>query len=380
MKPRSWHVGECCIVAAAGLMPSHPLVAQRLIDLTQRPEAVIDEAFTSIAGVRGLPGSLAVVTDQLEKRLFLANFADGRLTPIGRQGEGPAEYRFPTAPLAGPSNTTYVVDASLLRTLVVSPAGAIVSIVRLPRAELLSGAIARGSDHRGRLYLEGSSFDPERGTFSDSVDILRWNPHDNRIDTIGRVWSGGRVIVTRPTGKASLARSTTPYPSLDAWAVYPDGDVAIVHHHPFRMDVVDPLGTVRWGSPLTYKPLPVAAADRRAYRERMSFVRSSATMRGGGGGPQRSGVEISDEEFPQFMPPFVASSLLMSPDGELWIGRSHAAGDTAWYYHIVDARGGIVAMAKVRTDSKVVGFGPGTVYVAKTDPADDLVYLERYRR
>lgn len=137
-------------------------------------------------------------------------------------------------------------------------------------------------------------------------------------------------------------------------------------------------GTVRRGSPLTYRSLPVTAADRMTYRERMSFVRSSATLKGGGNGPQLSGIEVSDEEFPRLMPPFVASSIVMSPDGDLWIGRSHAARDTVLYYDIVSATGGVVAIATVGIDSRVVGFGPGTVCVARTDPAGDLVYLERY--
>lgn len=381
MKANPWRLGESCLLAVAVLLPSQPLKAQRLIDLTRRPDAVIHEPFTSIAGVRGLPGSIAVVTDHIERLLFLVDFADGSLTPIGRQGEGPAEYRFPSVPLAGPSNTTYVVDASLQRALVVSPTGAIVSTVRLPRAGLPSGTLARGSDQSGRLYFEGNSFDPERETFLDSVEVLRWNPRDNRLDTVSRVWSGGRVIVNWPTGKASLARSITPYPALDAWAVYPDGAIAIVRHQPFRVDIVNTAGTVRRGTPLTYKPRPVTAADRTMYRKRMSLVRSSAVLKGGGsGGPQSSGIKVSDEEFPRLMPPFVAASIAMSPDGQLWIGRSHSASDTARYYDILDTRGGVVATAKVGRDSKVVGFGLGTVYVARTDPADDLVYLERYVR
>jgi hypothetical protein len=368
------------MLALAVFPPCHPLAAQRVIDLTQRPLGVIHESFTSIAGVRALPNGRAVVTDQADQRLLLVNFADGSATPIGRQGEGPAEYRFPLAPLPGPLNTTYVVDASLQRMLLVSTAGAIVSTVSLSRAGLPVGANPHGSDRSGRVYFEQDSFDPDRGTFSDSVSILRWNPHDSRIDRIGRVWSGGRVIVNRPTGKASLARSITPYPALDAWAVYPNGDIAIVHHQPFRLDVVSATGVVRHGSPRSYPPLPVTAADRSAYRKQMSFVRSGASLKGGGTGPQRSEDVVPDAEFPLSMPPFVASSVAMSPDGQLWIGRSHPAGEHLWYYDIFDARGAVVAVAKIAAGSKVVGFGPGVVYVARTDPADDLVYLERYER
>ncbi len=103
-------------------------------------------------------------------------------------------------------------------------------------------------------------------------------------------------------------------------------------------------------------------------------------MKSGDTGPQLSSDKTADGEFPQLMPPFVASSIVMSPDGELWIGRSHAAGDRVWYYDVIDARGVLIAIAKVGTGSRVVGFGPGAVYVVRTDPADDLAHLERYRR
>ncbi len=36
--------------------------------------------------------------------------------------------------------------------------------------------------------------------------------------------------------------------------------------------------------------------------------------------------------------------------------------------------------AALNPHSTIVGFGVGTAYVARKDPEDGLVYLERYRR
>lgn len=370
----------CLVALLTFASPSHA-DAQRQIDLTGKPDAAIADGFTMVTGVRELPGNLAVVTDQFEHLLFLANFATKALAPLGRQGEGPAEYRFPMMPLAGPANTTVVMDATLRRTLTISADGKIVSTAPVPTAGLTAGVVsAFGTDRSGRMYFEGNSFDQSRGSFSDSVAIVRWNPRDERAVVLGKVWSGGRVIVKRADGNMSMARSITPFPSMDAWAVRPNGDVLVVHHEPFRVDVIDTTGAIKPGLPLPYQPLAVTAADRAAHREKMKVVRSGAALKNGGMGQQRMGQTVSDEEFPKTLPPFVAASVIVTPEGELWIGRSHAASDATWRYDIVDVNGKVAGFAKLAANARVVGFGTGTVYVARTDPTDDLVYLERYRR
>jgi hypothetical protein len=46
---------------------------------------------------------------------------------------------------------------------------------------------------------------------------------------------------------------------------------------------------------------------------------------------------------------------------------------------VFDQQGRKIAEVTLRPRSRVVGFGQGTVYVARSDE-DDLQYLERYRR
>ncbi len=360
------------------LLPLHAAAAQRQLDLTGPPDAVIRDAFSRLDGVRELAGGRVVATDQVERSVYLADFGTGRRQAVGRQGDGPGEYRFPMAPLAGQSGAVWLPDATLRRIQVVTPEGRLAAGPRWPTADVPGGVGSpRGTDNLGRIYFEGSSFNADRGTFIDSVAIIRWNPVENRGSVVTRVWSGGRVMV----GGASLARSITPYPHLDAWAVLPDGRVAIVHHNPFRLDIVGTDGTVRRGTPIPHTPVVVSAADRQAFRDRTESLRSSAMrVGGGGGGPPRQGTQFADDDFPRTMPPFLAEAVRVSPDGEIWIGRSHAATDRTWRYDIFDASGRQVGVATLRRGSAVVGFGRGSVYVARTDPDDDLVYLERHRR
>jgi hypothetical protein len=64
----------------------------------------------------------------------------------------------------------------------------------------------------------------------------------------------------------------------------------------------------------------------------------------------------------------------------VWIGRSFAHTDRTRRYDIVDGSGRLVGSAVLPAQAEVVGFGAGAVYVARTDPSDDLVYLVRHRR
>ena len=83
------------LVSYSILLPTLAASAQSTYDLTGKPDASIKEPFTQVAGVRELPGNRAIVTDQSERLVFLVDFSEGSRRQIGRQGDGPAEYRFP---------------------------------------------------------------------------------------------------------------------------------------------------------------------------------------------------------------------------------------------------------------------------------------------
>ena len=172
-----------------------------------------------------------------------------------------------------------VVDRMLRRILVVSADGRIAAAaLGIPTGGVPGGlAAARGTDRHGRFYFEGNAFDQERGTFIDSVAVVRWNPADGRSDVITRVSTGGRVILNLPGGAASLARSITPFPHLDAWTVLPDGQVAVVHHDPFRIDIVDAAGGVQRGTVIAFTPLAVSAGSSLPQAAVIATAESTAT-------------------------------------------------------------------------------------------------------
>lgn len=366
------------LVIAASLLGASASFAQRPIDLTGLPLHSLTEPFSQIAGVRALPGDAAIVTDQLERRVFLVNLASDAHEQIGREGSGPGEYRFPLKPLTAPNASTWMLDASLRRVLTISAAGRFQQSLAAPYAAVPGGlGAAVGTDRVGRIYFEGSSFDAETGQFSDSVGIVRWDPTSNRADIVGRVWSGGRVRVERRGGVASVARAITPFPEVDTWVVLNDGRIAVVEQHPHRVRLLSDGQESSVSAELSFARVEVTAAERNAYRAREEGARMVAAD-GSGGALQRP--PTADAEFPAAMPAFIATSVLASPEGEIWIGRSFAFNAPTRRYDVYDATGKFVAIVTLRGDRAVVGFGARTVLVARTDAEDHLVYLESYRR
>ena len=351
-------------------------LAQRTIDLRAETPVSIAEPFTHIAGVRSLAGNRVIVTDQVERRVFLADFGTGSRRQLGREGGGPGEYRFPMAPVAGSDGTTWILDAVLRRVLSISAEGNIGASLPAPYNAVRGGLIAaRGVDRAGRIYFEGNSFDGETGRFSDSVSVVRWDPGKDQPEVIARVWSGGRMRVEREGGPASIARSATPFPAVDAWVVLPDGRIAIVQQQPHQLRFTGASGTTTSVVPPT-RTIAVTAAERAAYRAREEGTRMLAA----GGGQAMRRPPTPDALFPESMPALIAASVVASPEGEIWIGRSFASTERTRRYDVFDDSGRLVAVATLSSDRAVVGFGAGVVFVARTDPDDHLVYLERFGR
>lgn len=363
-------------LSLAVLVPAVQAGSPSHIDLTGKPDRTIEEPFTMVTGVRELPGNRAIVTDQFERAVYMVDFSTGTRRQVGRQGDGPAEYRFPMEPMPASGGRTWILDAMLRRIHVIEADGAFGPSLTPPYAATPGGLLAaRGVDASGRIYFEGNSFNSETGRFSDSVAVIRWNPATNVTETLGKVWSGGRVMVDRNGSRASVARVATPFPHVDAWTPLPDGRVAVVRQNPHQIVVLEMGNVMRPGPVIPHTPVPVTTAEKAAYREQ----RSSARMVAAGGSQTGRAPPVSDAEFPEFMPPFVATSVTRA-GGTLWIGESFRVSDQTRRYRLHDPQGRQVGRATLPRNSRVAGISDDFIYVARTDPGDDLVYLERHRR
>src|SRR3972149_2259999 len=96
-------------LAAALAAPLGP-PAQKIADLPLRPPAAKRaEECSRTAYVREIGDGRLLVTDDKDRRLVVADFRTGIVSPISRNGEGPGGYRNPRGPLPPGGDSTLLV-------------------------------------------------------------------------------------------------------------------------------------------------------------------------------------------------------------------------------------------------------------------------------
>lgn len=379
--------------ALASLAIAVPALGQQRVALA-KPDAESKESFTRVTAVRELPSGKVLVVDQQDKVVQLVDLASGTMTKVGREGQGPGEYGLPIGLYALPSGETLLYDIAGRRFLTISPDGKPGALLEMPRPPVPQGGgggpiVAfgltnpRGVDAQGRIYFEGSPFTPS-GATADSVPILRWDRVKPVFDTVGYLsvpkgsatasGGGGRFTVQIGGGKV--------WSPAESWDVAGDGRVARLRPSPYRV-IWFAGGKAVPGPVQPYSPIKVTQADKDLYVENQKKQPPMQIRIGGGGGGGGTGGGSTNftpppPEFEETMPPFVGrGSVLATPEGEVWVLRTRPASDNVPSYDVFDKTGALVKKVMLNPRSRVVGFGKGTVYVARVDD-DDLQWLQRY--
>lgn len=356
-----------------------------------KPDASFPEPFSSVIGLRELADGRVVIADRLEQTVSILTLADGDLTPVGRQGQGPGEYAMPGPLFPFPGDSTLMVDFGAMRAVLIAGE-------RLGRTiPLASGdglpLIPRAADARGRLYgsLPTIARDGSAGA-ADSAPVTRLDPATGAMDTAAWVksGSGGAVAAMRRSGSGGgqmRFSGMRPYAADDGWTVAPDGRVALVHASDYHVDWITPDGKRTSGPPLAFTPVKIGKAEKEEWADRMSGGTAVMVMRTGGGNatsgappafrPPRPNID--EQDWPETKPPFVAGSQRTSPEGELWIQVSQPASAKGELWDVIDARGQRARQVALPEGRRLVALGKGTLYTVRRD-ADDLEWLERYRR
>ncbi len=370
--------------------------AQAIVTLV-KPEAQFPDPFTRIFGINEMANGKVLVSDLQDKVVQMIDFASGKSEKVGREGQGPTEYAMPAALYPMPKGETWLNDMLGRRFLVIDAAGKPVRTVPLPGSGG-GGFIAMmpgggGADQNGHLYFQSPPFSPGSGPGSpppDSLAILRWDGVKASMDTTAWVvmakgnisggGGGGRVMF-----RIGGAKMFTPE---EHWGVAEDGSVARVMHSPYRVVWYGPKGGAPAAGPIQpYTPLPVTQSDKTDVIEAQKKQRPMLVTIGGPGGGRASpppsgggGPQLPAPEFADTKPPFYGNnSVVVSPEGEVWVERTQTAGTKNPLYDVFDRAGKLVRKVTLNPRSVVRGFGKGTVYVVRTDD-DDLQYVERYRR
>lgn len=383
-------------LAAALLCVASTLQAQATVSIG-RAEAVFPETFTSISGLRALTDGRVIITDTRDRVVALLDFRSGTITNIGREGGGPGEWGAALSLFAMPGDSTLMPDPVNGRFFVILPDGKPGPTFRLADEQLAAVGGLSGIDAQGRLFFERGRVSPNPGPRSPSVGGVDVYRHDRRTGQSVNVGSyatpAGEISMARSLPNGMLQLSTNlPLAPSDVTTMIPLGDYVIVRAAPYRVDRIGTDGRTRMGAVAEASRVRVTQAEREAFVR--GQIRPGQIIVSGGnaassGGASRGAMPsfdgdiaalmTPDMKWPEYKPPFVGNAARGAWDGRVWVLRTRAHNDATPVYDVFGTDGRVVQRVSLAPRSRIVGFGRGVVYVARTDE-DDLQHLERYRQ
>ena len=325
-----------------------------------RPQAEFSEGFSSVRGFRALSDGRVIISDQRENRVVRVDFAKNTGTVIGRKGQGPDEYNINLELHAMAGDTTYLADIER-RFLVITPQGGTAGTIRYP-AGVSSSPMA--IDRAGRAYF-APVFVRTNGQPADSAPMVRVELRTGKVDTL---------FFRQPAPRRDPSAPVNPYGPRDLSVVTLDGAIAKIAVDDYRVTWREADGRIVQGPAIPYEKIPVVARDREEHRQLVRRNSGIGTARVSMSGSPPPPLK---EEWPSHKPPFVGNAALAASNGELWVQRTRPAGEKRPLYDVIDRSGKLVRRVMLPPDTKVIGFGPGSVYLARFDDVD-LMYVQRH--
>jgi hypothetical protein len=375
-RPARWIHSIICFAALA--VPATRLAARQSQALPptvlDRPDAVIPEPFSLIRGAVELRDGRLLVTDWIEQRLSLFDFA--HRTDRGRVGAGPEEFRLPSSLFPFRGDSALLVDVGNGRLAVLGPDGAIArTILPADPAATSPGAV----DSLGRIYYGVPAWRATRELKGDSVELRVLEP------------SGASRTVTLLHGSTSV-RGPAPRPRVpfvifapqDGFAVTPAGRVLVVRDGDYSVHSLND-GPPLAGPSHTFARVRATAADRTSF-VRQFVLSSPMSGRGEDGGlghtPAEAATDAAIEEmvkassFAETLPPFRAGDVRLDGQGRLWVGRFERIAEPG-RYDVFDATGRRIALVQLGPDRRIIALGAAHAYVVRTDESG-LQHIERH--
>lgn len=358
--------------------------------LSGTPETV-PESFSRIVAARELSDGRVLVLDGSEHRLVFTDFAQHRVTPVGRTGSGPSEYRFPRALLAYRGDSSILTEpARLISVQIVAGDGRIVPVT--PGGRTRNPAridfFRTAADTNGYLYTQVARrvAPPERFPIdADSAWIERINLQTGARDTVGAIRTtpmlpeGESPPARRPTANQPFRASVRPFATRDLWSVLPDGRVVVVSAIPYRIEIADASGTRVAGPRVAVDSVRVENAHKEHWRAEKRRPTAITVFDASGVHGQETELPFEEPEtWPRFLPPFLDQPLRVGADGTLWIERTGMA-DAPVTVDVFDQTGERVSQVHLPKGRRLAGIGGTTLYLVRTD-ADDVQYLEKWPR
>ena len=217
---------------------------------------------------------------------------------------------------------------------------------------------------------------------ADSAPIERWDRKSGKRDTLAYVKMPKNSVQTSGRAGQMSVRIGAPIPFTpqDQWAVAPDGRIAVVSAEDYHIDWVSPDGRHSPTPPIKFERLKVSSGHKQEWRDQQKQATGLMITNNNGkmSAMQAPMRDVQDPaEWPEYMPPFLSGAVSFAEDGTLWVRRTTPAGEPPTF-DVIDGSGRVVQRVILPKKARLVGFGNGTVYVARVDE-DDLQYLQRYR-
>jgi hypothetical protein len=357
-------------IAAASEPPPRRAVAEPL---------GLDPAVAHVSAARELPDRRVLLTDARTPAVWILDPVAGRATRIGSPGAGPDQYVQPGGLYGGLDDTTLLLDRAQMRVMAVSADG---RFGRTYSIAIKGTQFSSDADHdQHRIDARGFSYfadrtgpltAPGRGG-TRSLRLVRFDPVTQQRQPVAELRLPAAIARDMGNG-LTVSRAIVGAPG-DGWGVVPDGRVAVVRGEPYRVEWVGADGRVTSGPAIAHDVIPMTDADRQAYLARLAAGPSVGA--GSAGGGLAPGIE------PTFAPtkaPFAADEVVVSPDAQVWVSRTRPFGETTVIYDVFDRRGQRIDRLEFPAGSRVVGFGPLSVYVREDSPERKTVTLKKYRR
>ena len=382
------------LLAVAFLVSAAPSISAQVQEQQlSNPVASFPVAFSSISGLLELPDGRALVADGLGQALVALDMAAGTADTVGRTGAGPEEYRQPDGIYPLPGDSILLVDLGNGRLTAIGPDFGFGETWPIAQGSMgqrggsMTLRIPRAVDAQGRLYLQGRMPMRPGAPLPDSAYMLRWDRSTDAVDTLGLVKE--QELTRSSSGGPNnqrMAISPVPMSLQDGWVAAGDGRLGVVRSAGYYVEWISPDGRVVRGPTNEFSSAGVRRSDKEAYLERlqrnslgveMMNVNGNVTtafrrgMRGGSDEP-----DIDALDWPDALPAFQAGGVHVAKNGELWVERYVSAG-SAPVYDVFDENGVLVKRVVLPEGRAVIGFGNGSIYLARIDEFD-LQWLEKY--
>lgn len=333
------------------------------------PQARSGQGFTSIFDAVELADGRVLMTDNRERVIAIVDLEDGSVTPLGREGEGPEEYRSAFTILPQADGHFLIYDATLRRFLSVSPQGAVLGVEPLNPPPLQGFSAPRGPDADGYLYVSYRRIGP--GGLLPEATLYGWNPSTEDLKEVASIAN---------FAPGQQGSGFVPMPREDAWTFLPDGSVGLLVAEDYHLEWSGGAAGSSVGPALPHPRIKVGKDEREAWLDQFLAQPAGGTARlegGGGGGSSRSRPPVDPGRFPEVVPPFEGGYVPAAPWGEMWVRLEVLSDSTRTVFDVLNRRGALVRRVSVEGDAHVVGFGSDAVFLARKDPFD-LAWLERY--